>query len=761
MDRNHVFSEKEAGWLFGENVTSLQELAAFQYVWNLWSNIMLSGKYHNIKSKMGAALVDTCTIALKFIKRLKLGPVLENILRVAVFDVKYELVMWINYNLEQMLSGRKITLYTCHLKYIVFKSNMKLDYEGSARKLMSYQQVDEVTAFEIMCRFCMEDELHRLPKDEVKGFLKKIKFHKRPLAWYWICYLTDDKEALRNVGEAICAQRGKCCLERSMLTFKDVNNWPNVKWFLQHLCGENDQMKGAVEVLADFNRRFLRDFYYVLNENQWRYVFHTAAVDILSAFFLNFQKFEQGCFVWKRLRDSMTVQQFVELMRGLTKPREKILKSYSDTALLWNTAIDRCKNDILDYENSYEKHLKSSFSTTTMLWNTAPDRFKNHVLEAGNSIVIDNFFDSSFIRRFDNNLQFLFELLNFASAEYRERMILTHGDVLFQVYDFSKIEKIVELCLPNASQRDQFERFLAESKMIEDRCQELFVNGDFTLLNKFFESFCPNESVVNDYRKRLLSSEKTCEAFIFEPNKWRDFEKFVGGSVDSNSPLYTVVRDQVLRSCKLAHFNDWSNIEQLDHLEKVVVQLFNQEELVKLKTKISDELQDMLNNFFTTFTSAEGKFFTAEFLRKFVSWLNGNDEGFKSKLPVDSIFVCTITNLFCVIRFDDLVRNVHERLLINSKTRQIDTKILVALDEFLKWYFGGFEQAEKYKLAIMTITFSFDDAFYQEFKKTAEVDEDVDILLAWMFENDEEVIRTFKANCDYEDVLKMSSMLSL
>ncbi|XP_065226875.1 uncharacterized protein LOC135850085 isoform X4 [Planococcus citri] len=725
MDRNHVFSEKEAGWLFGENVTSLQELAAFQYVWNLWSNIMLSGKYHNIKSELKEALNDTGPIVFKFIKRLKLGPVLENILRVAVFDVKYELLLWMGYNQGQMLSGRKMTFYTCQLKYIVFKSNMRLDYKESARKLISYQQVDDRTAFEIMCRFCMEDELRCLPKDQVKGFLKKITFQKRPLAWYWIFYLTD-KEALRNIGEAICAIRDTCCLESAMLTFLDVDNWPNVKWFWQHLCGEVDQMKSAVEVLADINRTgFLRDFYYVLNEDQWRYVFNTAAVDILSVFFRFHQKFEQGCFLWERLRDSMTNEQFVDLMQRLTTPKEKTSKS--------------CSN-------------------TTTLWNTAPDRFKNHMLDNEKSLVIDIFFESSFIRRFDKNLQFLFELLNFASIEYRENMILTHGDVLFEVDDFSKIDKIVELCLPSASQRDQFELFLAESKMIQARCEELFVNGDFTLLNKFFESFCPNESVVNDYRKRLLSSEKTCEAFIFEPSKWRDFEKLIGGSVDSNSPLYTVVRNQVFRSCKLAHFNDWSNVEQLDHLKKVVVQLFNQEELVKLKTKFSDELQDTLNKFFTIFTSAEAKFFTAEFLRKFVSWLNGNDEGFKSKLPVDSIFVHTINSLLCVIRFDDLIRYVHERLLIDSKRRQMHTKILVALDEFLKWYFGGAEQAKKYKL---TKTFTFDDAFYQEFKKTAEIDEDVDILLAWLLENDEEEIRKFKVKYDYEDVLKMSSMLSL
>ncbi|XP_065226874.1 uncharacterized protein LOC135850085 isoform X3 [Planococcus citri] len=721
-DKNHVFSEKEARWLFGEDVTSLQEQAAFQYVWKLWSNIMLSGKYHNIKSTMEVAINDTCPIVVKFIKRLKLGSPVEFKLKVAVFDVKSELELWMVYNREQMLSGpgRGITFYTCHLKYIVFKPNSRLDFEGCARKLISTNQLDKRTAFEVMCRFCMEDELRRLPKDEVTGFLKKITFQKHPLAWYWICYLTDDKEALKSMGELMRLIKGTCCLETAMLTFDDVENWENNEWFWQRLCDETDQMKRAVEVLADVNRTgFLRDFYYVLNEKQWQYVFNTAAVHVLLAFFRHYQKFEEGCFVWKRLRDSMTVEQFVYLMRRLLKPKEK--------------------------DSNY------CFPTVTMLWNTAPDRFKNHILEEENSIVIDNFFESLFIRKFDKNLQFLFELLSFASIEYREDMILNHGDVLFQVDDFSKIDKIVELCLPDASQRDKFKLFIAESKMIKARCEKLFVKCDFTLLNTFFESFCPNESVVNDFRKLLLSSEKTCEAFLFEPNKWRDFEKFVGGSVDSNSPLYTVVREQVLGSCELAYFDDWSNVEQLGHLEKAFVQFFTQEQLVKLKAVFLDELRDMLNSFFTTFVSTKGKFFTAEFLKKFVSWSNSNDEDFKSKLSMDSIFVSTITNLLSVIRFEDVSNNISAHLLL-IKHNRVDTQILVALDEVLEWYFGGAEQAKKYKL---TKVFTFDDAkFNQEFNKTAKIDDqDVDTVLDWMLENDEEEIRKFKAKCDFEDAV--------
>ncbi|XP_065226877.1 uncharacterized protein LOC135850085 isoform X6 [Planococcus citri] len=720
MNRNHVFSEKEAQWLFGENVRSLQELASVQYVWKLWSNIMLSGKYHDIKSELKVALDETYPIVYKFIKRLKLDPSVVCILKKAVALVKSELELWMIYNHEEMLSGRKMTFYTCQLKYFKFKPNMRLDYEGSARNLITYKQVDDRTAFEIMCLFCMEDELYRLPKAKVNGFLKKITFEKHPLAWYWICYLTN-KEALKNVGELICMNQGECCLENIILSELNIANWPTVKWFWQHLCCETERMNSAVvlpavlALQADIYRTwFLHDFYYVLNEDQWQYVFNTAAIDILFAFFRHHQKFDQGCFLWERLRDSMTIEQFVDLMEGLMEPKET-------------------------------NALKYCFPATTMLWNTAPDRFKNHILNEQNSFVIDNFFESSFIRQFDKNLQFLFELLDFASIEYREEMILTHGDVLFQVDDFSKIDRIVELCLPDASQRDRFKLFLAKSEMIEGRCQELFVKGDFIQLNKFFESFCPNEFVVNDYRKRLLSSEKPFEAFIFEPNKWRDFEKFVG-SVDSNSPLYTIARDRVLGSCKLTHFNNWSNVEQLGLLEKAFVQFFTQEELAELKTKFLDELRDMLNGFFTTFACNEQEFFTAEFLEKFVSWSNSSDEGFKSELPVDSIFVSTITSFLYVLR---VLR--YERL---------DATILVALDEFFKWYFVGAEQAKKYK---MTKIFAFDDAkFYQEFNETAKVnDQDVDVLLAWMFENDEERIRKFKAKCGFENVLKMSSMLSL
>ncbi|XP_065226876.1 uncharacterized protein LOC135850085 isoform X5 [Planococcus citri] len=719
MDSNHIFSEEQAQWLFGEKVLSLQQLAGFQFAWNLWSDFMLSGKYHNIKSDLKAALAQTIPVVRKFIHGLKLAPAVEGELMEGMYQVEIQLILWIVYNRDHMLAGRPITLYTCHLKYIAFKPNTDLDYEACARKMLSSKQFVGRAAFEVMCRFAMEPELRKLPKDEVKGYLKKFTFQKTPVAWYWACYLVD-KKMLKGCGEMLCYSHGECCVEAILITDIDAYDWVCVKWFWNHLCSEDDKTRKAIDALRNINKNwFLGNFYRLLDEDQWRTVFNAIPVDILFVFFRQYKKPDQGFFLWERFRDTMAGDQFVDLIDRLLNEKDK----------------DWC------------------FPTITKLWNTAPDHLKNYLLSCGNYVIMDDFFESTFICKYDKNLQFLFELLTYSSIEYRQKMILTRGDVLFEVDDFSKIDKIVELCLPDTSQRDKFKKFLCKSKVIWSRCEKQFENGNFAFLNKFFESYCPYESVANNYRKLLMSSNKTCEAFIFEPSVWCEVEKFIS-SIDSNTLNRTSIRNQILRSCKLDYFNDWSNVEQIDHLENVLVQYFTPQQVDKLKSKFLNELQSKLSEFFNTFVSAEGKFFTAKFLEKFVQWTTtGDDRGLKSTLNIDSIFTFTLTSLMRVIRFEDLekYKEVHEHLLTNDD--KLDRKILVALDEFLRWYFEGAERAKKYKLDKI---FAFDDVrFFRDMNKTAKIDgRNFAPVLVWMLENDEEEIRKFKAKCSYEDILK-------
>ncbi|XP_065226872.1 uncharacterized protein LOC135850085 isoform X1 [Planococcus citri] len=598
---NHVFDEKTALWLFTEKQPNLQELASFQFVWKLWSDIMLSGKYHDIKSELSMAIIRTISVATKKIESLRLGSSITKHTTRAFLTIQHSLSLWLAYHKEAMLCGlvmpgttvRKITLYTCHLKYAVFKPDGEIDYEASARKMLKTKMFDKKISFEIMCRFCMEDELKKLPISEVRKLSRKFSWEKNPLAWYWICYLTGELDTgiPRFTFEDGMVQR-ECCPYSLILRSLDIDNWTNIQYFWNRLCNEKDQATSACVVLVNINLNwFLKDFYWKLNSEQWRYVFNEIPVDILITFFRQYQENEKGLFLWNRMKSTFTGELFLYLMQRIFHEKTKGAE--------WSMPI------------------------AMEIWQTAEDHLKNHVLKHGNDIIAKNFFEPMFIRKYEKSLMFLFDLLSFASVQYRKQMILKHGDELFVSDDLPGIDKIIELCLPKADDFVQFQKSLTKSTSIALRILQLLTEGKFAYLNEFFDHYLPNDLETEMYKKQAIeSNKKGCTGFIFEPTTWSEFEKLIDRVYDDPSAVVSI-KKQYIRSFKLNFIKDRGNNEQLNYMEDIVSRYLTEKEVAEFKKSVLLNLAAELQDFVSSYAKLEddsGKFVDAGFLDKLVSW---------------------------------------------------------------------------------------------------------------------------------------------
>lgn len=747
MNTNHIFDKETALWLFGDKRQSLQDLASFQLVKNIWFDIMLSGKHHNIKSELSSAVNDTLQPLTKQLKSLRLPSSIEKLVTQSIVTIQQSLRLWVAYHYEQMLSGlvkpgapaRRITLYTCHLKYAVFHTNGDMNYEASARKMLKAKQFDNKISFEIMCRFCMEDWLCKLPTKLVLSLKPKFSWEKNPLAWYWICFLTN---RLHSTDFPMFVY---CCPYIMLIKSTDCDNWSNIRYFWTRVCDVDDQSKEACRVLSNINLNwYLKNLYWEMSANQWKYVFNTIPVEILITFFRQYQENEKGLFLWKRMKGTFTGKVFAELLQRVFNEKT---------------------NDDRDW----------SMSVAMEMWQTAEDHLKNYVLKYDNDIIADNFFDPLFIRKSEKSMTFLFDLLSFALVQYRKQLMLNHGDVLFMSDDLPGVDKIVKLCLPKAHDFSQFQKFLTKSACILLRINQLLTEGKFAYLNKFFDQYFPKDPATKAYKREIFELNekgKGCTGFIFEPTTWSEFEKFIN-SVHGPFVVTQIIK-RYIRSFRLDCIKDRGNIDQLKCMEKLVARFLTHNEVAEFKKSLLDDLKNTLEKFVISnakFDDVAGKFIDAGFLRRLVSWCCSNKEEiqrFKRTLPMKRIFADIVGNVTFTIchdyaNDDTLLESNNVQMPVYLAMRpppynNVISRILSVADELFKWYCDGVEQTKKFKLARM---FAFDDLeLLEKLNRAADMDpRDTNMLLVWLLCNDEDRIREFKARfSEFNLALKMDKL---
>ncbi|XP_065220590.1 uncharacterized protein LOC135845723 [Planococcus citri] len=592
---------------FYEAVPTLQKIAPFKVAVDIWryaiglENPSAPLPYNaETDSYVLFSEKDTLEIVDKLQQNFPEYPFIREVLVDCLDVVKNEMIRWANYYRKNIFieKGKK-TWALVKLSDLLFCEWLpcgKIDDRKTALKMLSNARLTEVDTFKIMCKYCLEDSIKELkPGSLPKRSLKKIRFDKNPLMYYWLCHINDELHKIpKKEDESI---------ESFLITADDVDNWPAIEFFWDRLSAEEQLTKA--EELLDRRPEFQKELFFKMNEFQRDTILSKKPLEIMRNFFF-LPSCERYVFsIWTSLVRTITYEKFAQVF--------------------------------LDLLNASLPDHVERLRCLVEMWHSSPLNLKTLALESiAENVVLSHIKDYCPEGQQARTLlpcypDFLLAFLSSASIEFRKNILFKHGDKLITHNDSHMIDQLMELCLADDNDIAEFRKYLSDSEIVQKYCCMMLVEYseyyDHDRLSGFVNYYLPDPQIKANLMVNLVPRAGSLINFF------NCAIGFINDRLNISSEETIELKKRMIWLYATHHHQfRWVSYYAREFVTDIVTKVLDAEELKKYKSTALETFR----------SSYKWCNFDEESIRGFLQWCFDQDtekiSKFKKSLSMDSVF---------------------------------------------------------------------------------------------------------------------------
>ncbi|XP_065220533.1 uncharacterized protein LOC135845686 [Planococcus citri] len=591
--------EKDSDVGFYETLPSLQQMSSIVIAINLWHPIVNDCNHDDdlyFHSERAVHFFNEKDVAevLKLADKLPLPRSLRELVVKCIDPAKQEMNEWSRCYAQSVFGNRRVdsreAIKRKDLNFCYWLPNGKIDHKKTASNMLSNSRLSVADKFEIMCKYCLEDEFRKIAAENSTDFLNQV-FNKDLLKEYWhhqICNLLSEEK--------------KKSLEALLITTPNVDTWPALEYFWDRLSVSEQTSK--VLVLLNRKPQFQRQLFLKMNDEQRRYVISKIPVDIVRNFWKQGSCELFAFLSWIYGVETMTFEQFVELMEDLL-------------------AI------------SLPHHAKR-LRYLVKMWNCSPTHFKTRAVQSMSKKVVFLHTEICWTRWEDDkflpsNFNFLLAFLYSASVEFRKEILFENVDKFVLRNDSPMIHELVNLCLPSTQDVVEFRNFLTNSLKVQIDCYYLLVGSvdDRQRLAKLILNYFPDPDAKADFICTLVLSKLWSDLSI---DNWNDAINFIESNLDVDSHEANILKTRIAWSFATTQIQfKWSENRVREFITSIISILD------------TEGLKTYKNNALETFRAKyDWLKFRIEDIEGFLMWCFDQDSQqitqFKKSFSIENIF---------------------------------------------------------------------------------------------------------------------------
>lgn len=652
----------------------------------------------------------------KDVGKLLVSSAVHKLVKQFVEPIKKNFVKWVTYHRKRVFFfSHQNGVYTL-VDEVIWKSNGEVDFERTARNLLSSPRISDIEKFRLMCTYCMEDEIRNVsPRLLSNKYTENVDFNGYPLIYFWNCYA---KNKLLKV------PRGNySSIDSRMISSKHVDNKGALQYFWNRLS-ENEKLINAKLLIRNFGVKHQNFLLSNLSDVDQQLLLVEAGPDII----INYTKksrCDHAMQIWNHIND---LSNPIELAKVILTLLDFACSNYSDSPKkdctyvislvrkMWINTSPQVKSLALDYEE--KKFIK------LLLKGNSRGRTK---YEAMSGLPGGERTDS------EEKFKLFCEMLKDANASLREEVIQSHTwrshhEYLTTTGKTKLLDHFVKVCLPKDDLKARKDMMNTDES--RNRCLNFLKEGKIEELNKYLSSYLSDARSIADYKVELVMSDKGIATFAesFNINTYKSLHTTIHKILIQKDAATEFKHKMIILTPSVCQqFHSW--VEQ-GRWKKVndCLELFmpdeNETEMVK-QTLLRSYQGEQMSKVFAHCNEAQW--------RDFLLWCLGDAQRvlqFKESIPFNAIFT---------ILLQQSVFTRYDSKLNNCKFRS--TCDFTEIDRFLRWFFVNSENVKKFKVSqvlefrnievVNTLSRKKDDGY-------------IKAVLNWFFEGDNTVIKLFK-----------------
>lgn len=691
----------EERFMFNECVPTLRQIACHEVALKLWHHYIAYDKPKTVQKKTNNHLRMAYGLdenyrdnSDKLVKFLNAPRCVEEMLKKSLDKIRTEMETWIRYFKEEMFKGTVMAKYCLHdfnPNYCVWFQNSEIDYKETASKILSNAELTHVQKFVILCLHGMADEIeifpfHKLPRRfnelgyinfEISYWIPRCKSEVVDVMVKLVAIMTNEVDPKFNV-----IMSSYCANSSHRIAFE----------YFWNQLDEEEEISVALKVLPRMPH-LQKTIVSKMSLYQQREVMSKIPYHFMANFFI-LEMPENAFKVWLHVKDQITEEEFASLFE-------------------------------LVYECPYYSEI--CIDVLNDIWDTAPYRLRNHVAQTEVDLIFRSFIFNR--QRTPSSWKLFLSFLSLTSPGTRKQLILDDGDLLTNKFNDNPnyMIDILELLLPNESERIQYKNRVMESTTMKENFVKLIEALEFDMLNQKLAFYSSNDHLTREIIKKLLNSnEIDAKIFILDYDKWNKLSNFILGIFANDLSTASELKKHLISSFSSDAIYYWHKSDNFSEMIKVAEQEFSIEELEAYKQTLLKKIQKGI------VTSTQfWRYFDGNCFDTFVLWCLGDEKKvleFKKLVSVDEIF-------------DDVFGNICGWCEINGGEFE-PYYLLNKLDVFLRYFCPDHEEVRKFKMRKLNELnqhmfpeawlHSDDRAWYK--------------VLMWGFENDQDEILKFQSN---------------
>ncbi|XP_065217915.1 uncharacterized protein LOC135843820 [Planococcus citri] len=609
--------------------------------------------------------------------------------------IERQLIDWLCYH-EERLFYLIIDLDMINeiIGVIVWRPDVTIDYLSTARNVLALPQLKDIQRFRLMCAYCFEDEIKRVPGAISEQNSIGLTFHEYPLEYYWTCWVRDEMHKI-NIGDAVS-------VESYMLTRTRVNNWAAIEYFFDRLKPE-EQVNKAKYLIRKYGIKFQTALLSKLNLSQRDRVLTSCSTTVIFNYVKipSYRKYAME--IWNRYQNSVTSGNFCKLIDDFL-------------TLLHNADIE---ND--------ESKMKNVEFLFFYIWTNASNELRTYTLNNEEYCILDYFLFNDFPHPNIDRVKLITRMLSDAEDASKAHLFdqaefARFCKILVKLYDASLLHQFLRSCTSDVGQISQFKSTILNSREIKIHCKDLIRKRDFDSLNAVLINNLPDSKTIIDYKKQIL---KFICISNFHYGVRDDIIEVIDKCLSNPIAAVELKKDVILHNDVIERCFHDINDGKFVQFKTVVELLFVQPaDLQDIKIKL-------LLNFKNIFVNGTFSELRMNQWNGFVKWclhFEVNMSEFKSSLPIDNIFA------------DLLLKAV----FVSSHQTSLRSKCnFENLNALLNWYFESKEEIKRYKINAVFLSKKINVIDTIIDRKKTEI---LKNIIHWCFENDQELITQFKIN---------------
>ncbi|KAL6953386.1 hypothetical protein U1Q18_051799 [Sarracenia purpurea var. burkii] len=544
----------------------------------------------------------------------------------------------------------------------------------------------------------MADDIKRFPMSTLPDYFHRRGFFDFEIS-YWIPHFRIEVTTLLLELVSVVSGEEDTKIDVIMASLCANRSYPFAFEYFWNRLDEADQISVALRVLPQ-TWQLQKTILSKMSLYQQRELMSEIPIALMENFLIKLDMPEYAYKVWLRVKDEIIQGEFAYFVRQV----------YDQSI-----SSENCICVLID------------------IWDTASDRLKNYAAQTQVGNIFDAFLFNE--QRTQSSSKFLCRFLSLTSARTRKQLILDDADLLAKYIDNPNfMVDILELCLPNDSEKMEFKNFVMESFIMRENCVKLINALEFDKLNQKLAFYSSNDSLTRELMRELLKSQEIdANIFMLDYDKWNKLSNFILEIFTNDSSTGSELKKHLISSFSYHAIYYWNKSDDFNEMVKVVEQELSPLELESYKQTVLKHFQKVLSRL-----SNFGVISMQIVSNTFVSWCLGDEKkvlDFKMLIPVDKVF-------------DDVFGSIRGWYEIN-RTEYEPHHLLNELNAFLRCFCVGREEIKEYKIRKFN---ELNECLFRE-SWINSGDRAWYNVLMWFFENDQEEILKVQSS-DSKDTRK-------